>query len=61
MRNHDLKCPKCGGNCYVWFEGDVTKVLVEPINKEFLIYCINDCGIVGGIEGKIILCKKTLK
>lgn len=50
-----LKCPKCGSNCYIWCERDVTDALLVQIDKEFLIYCINDCGIVGTIKGKIIL------
>ena len=58
--HNDLKCPKCNGGCYVWFEGDVTEALTEPTNKEFLVYCLNDCGVVGGIEGKIVLKKNTL-
>lgn len=60
MENDTLKCPKCGSGCYVWFEGDITEAITESINKEFLIYCLNDCGIVGSIEGKVILNKKTL-
>lgn len=57
----DLKCPKCGSDCYIWIEGDMTEALIEPVDKNFLIYCINDCGIVGIMEGKVMLKKKTLK
>lgn len=60
MEHDTLKCPKCGSGCYVWIEGDITTALVEPTIKEFLVYCLNDCGVVGNIEGKIILNKKTL-
>lgn len=51
----ELRCPKCGSNCYIWCEGDITDALFGEIKKEFSIFCINDCGIVGSIKGKIIL------
>lgn len=57
----NLRCPKCGSDCYVWCEENITNAIIEPMNVEFLVYCINDCGPVGCIEGKIILKKKTLK
>lgn len=56
-----LKCPECGANCYIWLEGDVTDVPEKPIDKGFVVYCINDCGSVGSIEGTITLKKETLK
>lgn len=55
-----LKCPKCGSDCYVWCEGDITSALLDEIDKEFPIYCINDCGIVGTIKGKITLNQNTI-
>lgn len=58
---NNLKCPKCGSDCYIWCEGDITDALLHDIEKEFSIYCINDCGIVGTIKGKIILDVTTKK
>ena len=61
MEISNLKCPKCGSDCYVWFEGDITAALEDSINKKFAVYCLNDCGIVGSIRGVIMLKKRTLK
>ena len=55
------QCPRCGSDCYIWCESDITDALTKNMNKEFPIYCINDCGIVGSIDGKVILKKNTLK
>ncbi len=61
MSTNNLKCPKCGSDCYVWFEGEVTGALGDSISKKFSIYCLNNCGIVGSMRGVIMLKKSTLK
>lgn len=57
----DLKCPECGSDCYIWLEADVTDATTGSINKECMIHCINDCGVVGTIYAIVTLKKDTLK